>query len=206
MRYGVGVVVAISLATLAGGVACDRGDPVAAPGPATQPVGTPHNATTKPTTEPSERPLSVFIVSQPGQPDRAIEFPPAKMVVKTVGERLRVTLFSDDPRDAVRDDYTGNSYFFETIFDVTIDELPGQEFVFHNSAVERPEDNTGVFLFGGKQSLHPQEAAIRVEQDEDRWTAYVAGKFSVWDDNTPNRSTTVVGLRAQLSPETVIKK
>ena len=202
MRNGAGIT-ALTLGLLIGG--CDR-DPVAPPNPATQPATILQNATTEPTTKPAKRALSMFIVVQPGQADRAIEFPPAKMIVKTVGDQLRVKLFSDDPRDAIRDDYTGNSFAFELLFDATIDDLPGQEFVFRNSTAERPEDTTGVFLFGGKQTLHPLETAIRIDQDGDRWVAYIGGKFSVWDSDAPDRSTTVVGLRSQLNPEVVIKK
>jgi hypothetical protein len=187
-------------ALLAAG-ACDR-EP-AAPGPTTVP-----SVTTAPaaTTQPAEPVKSVVYIARPDIPEIAAVFPPAKMVLKEADGRTQASLFSIDPPEAIRDGYTGNTFFLELVFDAPLADVSGQEFVYLNSQNDRPDDDTGIFLSGRAVMLQPLEAAVMIEQIDGVWTASVAGTFQQFEQTSPDGPTAIVRLRSQMTPEVVIRK
>src|SRR5258708_6843767 len=86
---------------------CDRSQPASAPPPATQasPVIAP--ATAPATTTASTQPVNSVI----NIGDRMTAFPPARLRVESDGQHLVALLFTDDPKDALKDNYTGNSFY-----------------------------------------------------------------------------------------------
>lgn len=183
--------------------ACDpappASDPVANPKPpATQKVAAP--ATTQ-----AAAALSVFMIGLPEQPDRTFTFPPAKLVLREIDGQVRASLFSMDPPEALREGYTGNSFFLEMTFDAPMDHLAGQTHLMLASHNQKPDDDTGIFIAGRRQMLQPLEAAVQLQQIDDRWIASIAGKFQLFEQADPDQSTVTVALRAQLTPETVIR-
>lgn len=179
---------------------CDR-VPEPAPPPSAPASQTSHTPAS--TTKPVEA-NAQFVIRQPDVPDLLIEFPPARLVLQVKDEQTRVTLFSKDPPAAQLGDYQGNSFWFETTFDVpTINELPGMELWWKNSYNERLDTNTGLFL--RTQHVQPLEAMLRIERDGETWIAYVQGKFQVFTDGIDDKPATVVHVSAQLVPEVIVK-
>src|SRR4051812_30832082 len=88
--------------------------------------------------------------------DQRFAFPVAKLVTKTIDGGLRVTLFSDDPPEAVRDGYQGNSFYFRFVLDGDpADDIAGQQFAYRTSFAEKDETTSGLFIAGGRQTLRP---------------------------------------------------
>ncbi len=186
---------------VAGG--CDRPQPVPSPTP---PASTQAQLTTLPASRPVERPVSIITITQPDGSDKSIAFPASKLVLKEIDGKVHASLFSIDPPEALRDDYTGNTFFLEMTFDAPMADLDGAEFVYQNSQNDKPDDDTGIFLAGRKQILQPLEAAVRLQQVEGEWVATLAGSFQLFEAQTPDRVSLTVALRTRLTPEVVIKK
>ncbi len=149
--------------------------------------------------------VSTFMISLPDQPERAFVFPPAKLVLREIDGQVRASLFSIDPPEAVREGYTGNSFFLEMKFESSLANLSGQTLLLLASHNEKPDDDTGIFIAGRRQMLQPLEAAVQLEQIDDRWVASIAGKFQLFEKTDPDQSTLTVGLRTRLTPETVVR-
>jgi len=184
--------------------ACDRGHEPAPP-PATRaaiPASQPVTAATSPVIRPPTRIPSTFVID--GQP---YGFPPAKLVLKKTDNGIRATLFSDDPPEALKEDYVGNSFYFDVTFDAdSIDELAGQQYDYRNSVGDRTNSTTGIFMTGSKQVLQPVTAAIGFEKSDGRWVALVGGDFQLFDESSQNDGPVMVKVQARLSPTLVDAK
>lgn len=180
---------------------CDR-DPPEPPLPAT----TQSVSALPPATQPAEPEKTVFYLTRADLPEAAAVFPAAKLVLKEIDGKTQASLFSIDPPEALREGYTGNTFFLEMTFDAPLAEVSGQEFVYLNSQNDRPDDDTGIFLSGRAVMLQPLEAAVRVEELDGRWRASIAGTFQQFEQTSPDVPTATVRLRATMSPEVVKKK
>lgn len=190
---------AMLLASWASG-ACDRDAP-APPPPATVPVASVQPPATKPAAE-----KTAVYIARPDSPEVAAVFPPAKLVLKEIDGKTQASLFSIDPPEALRDGYTGNTFYLEMTFDAALADVSGQEYLYLNSQNDRPDDETGIFLSGRSVMLQPLEAAVRVEELDGEWRASIAGTFQLFEQNSPDVPTAVVRLRATMLPEVVRKK
>ncbi len=180
---------------------CDR-DPPAPPSPAT----TQSVSTLPPATQPAEPEKTVFHITRPDLPETTAVFPAAKLVLKEIDGKTQASLFSIDPPEALRDGYTGNTFFLEMTFDAPLAEVSGQEFVYLNSQNDRPDDDTGIFLSGRSIMLQPLEAAVRIEEIDGVWRASIAGTFQQFEQTVPHAPTAVVRLRATMTPEVVKRR
>ncbi|MBC7782900.1 MAG: hypothetical protein H7144_03595 [Burkholderiales bacterium] len=187
-----------------GVAACER-----SPAPPAAPIPKPTAAiaASLPATQPVARPNAIFVVSQSGVADQPVQFPPAKLVISFSEDSARATLFSDDPPEAVKDGYTGHSFYFDITLDAaSIADLPGKSFVIRKSQSERIDDNTGLYLQGGKQILQPLDAVIRIDGEPENFVVAVAGSFQVFENSVVDQLPQTVTVRALVVPEIVVKK
>ncbi|HEX8323881.1 MAG TPA: hypothetical protein VF595_08195 [Tepidisphaeraceae bacterium] len=188
MRWRTAIFLLAGVALTAG---CRDRQEAAPPPPATQ------IATTSPATRPAEEPLpSTFIIA--GQ---SFLFPPGKLVVQERDEGLRVTLFSIDPPEAVRDGYTGNSFYFRFTIDAdAAEDLSGQQFVFRNSVAEQDDNTNGLFIAGGRQTLRPVDAVVNFDRVDRQLVVSIGGTFRVHDQQAADDAQPVVKAQAMLEP------
>ncbi|MGF1634854.1 MAG: hypothetical protein ACFCVE_13455 [Phycisphaerae bacterium] len=97
-----------------------------------------------------------------------VAFPPAKLEVKPDDGIVIAGMFSDDPPDAVRPNYQGNSFYFR--MDLYNIERPEQltetVWYFTASAGEDEQTLNGVFLHGRNLSYTPRDVAVRFDSVE----------------------------------------
>ena len=177
--------------------ACDQKHDAAPPQPTTKAA-----AVLPPTTVPASQPVaeiripSTIVIN--GQP---FSFPPAKLVLKQTDNGVRATLFSDDPPEALKEDYTGNSFYFDVTIEAdSLDDLVGQQFVYRNSMGERRNSTTGIFIDGSKQVLQPLMAAIEFDKVDGQWVALIGGQFQMYDEQTPDNQAISVKVQGRLTP------
>lgn len=175
--------------------ACDRKpEAAAAPAPAaSQPVEK------RIVERPATRPVSMITIS-----DRPVLFPPAKLVLQQNASGVTATLFSDDPPEAVKDDYRGNSFRFEISFDnATLDDVTGQQFVWKNSADDKPDSLTGIFLNGQQQSIQPLAATMTLMKVGQQWTANIGGEFQYVDNQKADAQPLTIHVYADIAADLV---
>ena len=189
----------MAVATAAFAAGCKR-DAVSSGVP--QPTATTQHgiATTVPATLPAEPASSLFTIN--GQ---IFSFPTAKLVAKPTAGGLRVTLFSDDPPEAVRDTYRGNSFYFRFTLDSAdaAGELDGQQYVFRNSFTEDDDTTDGIFIAGGKQTLRPMDVSVVFEKVDGELLTHVGGTFKLTDDQTGPDAPVSVRVQSDLEPVVV---
>lgn len=149
---------------------------------------------------------TLMYITRPDQPEFIVVFPPAKLVLRETDGKTRASLFSIDPPEALKSDYTGNTFFLEMTFDAAPAQLSGQECLFLKSHYEKPDDDTGIFLSGRDVMLQPFEATARIVQVEGVWTVILAGTFQEFDQTNPDAMPRLVQLRASMTPEVVFRK
>jgi hypothetical protein len=137
-------------------------------------------------------------------------FPPAKLYLKRQGVRVRARLLSDDPPEAVAEDWSGDSFFFEMDLElagegqlasldegvaparVSPKELESAEWIFHRESSERSPTKSGIFLgrqshLGGESHLQPISVSIMFDQvDEKTVMVTLEGVFADFDPSQPS--------------------
>jgi hypothetical protein len=173
---------------------CDRSSTTSTTSPATQQV-----AATTPTTTATTEPALAYIWVD----DRMYQFPPAKVIVKNKDDQAMALLFSDDPPEAINDNYTGNSFYLE-LTDLESPEpgkLAGASWGYKAPNSERAESVSGIFLQGRHSHLQPFDVRIQFEGGESRSTVRMAGTFLQFDDDELKAPGKLVNVRAVLSAE-----
>src|SRR2546429_3985063 len=124
-------------------------------GPATQPAGNPQASSARmvpanpPATAPSERAPSVVLIDQ-----KPYTFPPAILQVRNRDGQLSAVLMSDDPKDAIDDNYRGNSFYLEMPLEITeLKDLPTYVYRFVSPSSDRTDSPNGIFLDGNRLQL-----------------------------------------------------
>ena len=116
-------------------------------------------------------------------------FPPARMRLESDGQHVVALLYSDDPREAIKSNYTGNSFYLRMVLDIEVPEkLADANWSYTApSAGDREADSPyGIFLGGRKIALQPYKVAARFKSEGEATTALLRGHFQVLDD-TPGR-------------------
>jgi hypothetical protein len=167
---------------------CDRSAPpqqAAAPAPAVAPSTAPAATASDATTAPSTTQPTSSLINVNGH---MTVFPAAKLRIESDGQHLVALLFSDDPKDALKDNYTGNSFYLR--FDLDVDS-PDKllDATWHYTAPssgggDRDSDSPyGIYLGGRKLQLQPFDFAGRFKQgDEGMTEALFSGQFKILDD------------------------
>jgi len=166
------------------------------PAPATQPAT---QATTAPATQATTEPaVSMMVIDQ-----QIYSFPPARLRVqqKRSGDPVLAVLFSDDPKSAIDDNYTGNSYYLEMALDVASpDELGQAVWTYKSPTSTRMNSTNGIFLHGTRAQLQPLEARVEFEPRGPEMGVLMRGHFLLFDANDPN-----IGRMVQVSANLTAK-
>ena len=163
-----------------------------------------------PPEQPSDEVAAPVYVTIDGVP---YTFPPAKLYLKRQGNRVRARLLSDDPPEAVAEDWHGDSFFFEMDLDLAGDgqlaslddaatasaqvspgELESAEWMFSRETSERSPTKSGIFLgsqshLGGESHLQPISVSVMFDQvDEETVMVTLEGIFADFDPARPNEA------------------
>jgi len=153
----------------------------------TNPAITTAPATTASSTEPGATQPAVSMMNINGH---MTAFPPARLRLDSDGQNVIALLYSDDPREALKSNYTGNSFYLRMVLDVTDPaKLAGAtwNYTAPSSGSDREADSPyGIFLGGRKIALQPAKVSARFKVDGEVTSALILGNFQVLDD-TPGR-------------------
>jgi hypothetical protein len=148
-------------------------------GPASQPAGNAQTSAARiepaapPTTEPAERAPSIVMIDQ-----KRVTFPPAILQVRNRDGQLTAILMSDDPKDAINDNYHGNSFYLEMPLEVTdLKDLPSDVYRYTSANSERTDSPNGIFLDGNRLQLQPADIQVKFEGDNSPMNVTLAGQF-----------------------------
>ena len=90
--------------------------------------------------------------------NRLVMFPPAKLKLTEEGSRLMALLYTDDPPEAIKDDYTGNSYYLQMALDVSdVKDLAKATWSHKSRTSEREDSPFGIYFSGHKVQLQPHD-------------------------------------------------
>jgi hypothetical protein len=178
---------------------CDRTPPPQAAQPATAPVRVaiaPPPATTPATTTATSQPANSFVQIN----DRMTIFPPARLRIESDGQHLVALLFTDDPKDALKDSYTGNSFYLRMELDVdNVEELAQARWHYTApSSGDREDSPYGIYLGGKKLQLQPYDVRGAFKVDGDATAVLISGQFQVVDDSTGKGPPQLVPVAANL--------
>lgn len=189
-------------------VGCDRAAPApksSAPSNAgyvsAAPSGTATSANkppaTRSTTKAATRPAPSIININ----NRSIVFPPARLRIENENDHLIAILYSDDPPAALRDNYTGNSFYLRMELNITdIADLPDASWHLKSSNSSTREDSPfGIFLTGRRLQLQPFDVQARFKQLHGKTIVYLAGQFLVLDGSTDRSTAPAVPVAAQFN-------
>ena len=117
-------------------------------------------------------------------------FPPARLRLESDGQNVIALLYSDDPREAIKSNYTGNSFYLRMVLDIQDPQKLADatwNYTAPSSGGDRDADSPyGVFLGGRKIALQPFKVSGRFKTEGDATTAMLIGNFQILDD-TPGR-------------------
>jgi hypothetical protein len=137
------------------------------------------------------------------------DFPPAKLRVSSSDGKVLALLFSDDPKDAISDQYTGHSFYLEMELDVPEPkDFLSAAWHFTADSHDRQDTPYGIFLDGHRRQLQPMDVRVKFEPSpfgSDVTTVWLKGTFleiNIQDPGTPPREAEV---SAQLAAKTSVK-
>jgi hypothetical protein len=182
------------LSALIAAMGCDRGATTSAP--ATQPAPV---SSVAPASAPTTQVTPAYIWLE----DRRYEFPPAKVILRTKDDQLLALLFSDDPPNAIDDNYTGNSFYLE-LPDLECPEagkINGALWSYKAPNSERAESVSGIFLHGRRTHLQPLDVQVQFAGAESPVAVRIAGTFLQFDSEDAQTPGKLVAVRAELSAD-----
>jgi hypothetical protein len=155
--------------------------------PATQP------ATTRPAKAASELTLD------DGVTQRTVEFPPARIRVSKHGDTVTALLYSDDPKAAINDDYTGNSYYLEMPLEIREPvQIVSAEWHYRVDSNEYMDSPYGIFLQGMKVKLQPADVVVHFNGDMMFLRVQIEGKFLAYNTSNPGQVGQPVMIKGSL--------
>jgi hypothetical protein len=163
------------------------------------------NAKTNPsniaTTEPVAQPSSIILID-----DQPYQFPPAKIILKNKDQQLAAILFSDDPPSAIKDNYSGNSFYLEATPQLADDgTLNGAVWDYKAQSSDRVDTVSGIYLRGRKQHLQPFEVHITFGSSNSPVPISLAGTFILYDSENDQAPGKFVTVRAEFSAEIKVR-
>lgn len=176
---------------------CDR----PANGPTTAPAATPVARPAPPPEPPTTTQASASFIWVDSEP---YQFPPARLVARIRDDQFSALLFSDDPRDAINDDYTGNSYYLEM---ANLDASPeaqslnGASWHYKAPSSDREDTVSGIFLHGRKKYLQPFDVRAEFSGAGSPCVVRVAGTFLMFESEDVQMPGKLVMVRAELPAE-----
>jgi hypothetical protein len=139
----------------------------------------------------------VMIINQ--QP---VDFPPARLRVKETDGNVVAFLYSDDPKDALNDDYRGNGFYFKMNLDVPDVNFDRATWMHRSESNERMDSPYGIFLNGHRRQLQPLNVRVRfMPSASGPIKVEMAGTFLSVDPQDELAATQVVPVAAWLLAE-----
>lgn len=185
---------------------CDRPKEATAPSAT---MLTPPLAVSQPTA-----PSTQLAASQPAGPpiamkieDRLVQFPPAKLRVGTSDGKVVALLYTDDPKDAIKNEYAGNSFYFQMQLDADeVKNFADSDWRFKADSHEQTDSPYGIFLDGHRKQLQPIDVAVSFEPaGGDQTLISISGKFLLINVEDASQPTRLVQLLAEFTGKTVVK-
>jgi hypothetical protein len=178
---------------------CDRrsaSTPATPPAATQAAVATTHPSAPATTTAASTEPTSSFMKIN----GRIVEFPAARLKINDEGQRLSALLFSNDPPQAIKDDYTGNSFYLNLSLPVKdVEELQVAHWEHRARSSEREDSPYGIYLSGRKVQLQPYDVhASFAPQSEQHYIVHLSGQFMLWNDADSSGLPQMISLAADL--------
>ena len=141
------------------------------------------------------------------------QFPAARLRVSGKGDDgVTALLFSDDPKEAMDKDWTGDRYYFAMNLQPMAearrleDRLNGAQWGFTASASEREENRNGLFLHGDQMHLEPVQVWVQLEGQAPNVQVKIAGEFLQYDTSDPNAKPKRCQVMGILAPRVEIKE
>lgn len=187
-------------------IGCDRRDAKRASADPAPPA----TAETAPATNPSTQ-LSDAALKRPPIAmrieDKRIGFPPAKLRVGSSDGKVIALLYSDDPKDALKDQYAGNSFYFQMALDADeVKNFADSDWRFKATSNEQTDSPYGIFLDGHRKQLQPVEVGITFEPaGADETLITISGKFLLVNVDDATQPSRLVQLLAEFNAKTVLK-
>jgi len=188
-------------------VGCDRPKETKAPSSATDPnprfaVSQPAASSTQIATSlPTAPPIAMKIE------DRLVQFPPAKLRVGTSDGKVVALLYTDDPKDAIKNEYAGNSFYFQMQLDADeVKNFADSDWRFKAESNEQNDSPYGIFLDGHRKQLQPIDVAATFEPaGGDQTLISISGKFLLINVEDASQPSSLVQLLAEFTAKTVVK-
>jgi hypothetical protein len=183
----------VSAGVIVGG--CDDGSRSNSPAPGGGASGSGGVTTTAPANTASATTASASVeATQPAASVMNINghvqaFPPARLRLDSDGQNVIALLYSDDPREALKSNYTGNSFYLRMVLDISDPAKLADatwNYTAPSSSDREADSPYGIFLGGRKIALQPFKVSGRFKVDGDVTSALIMGNFQVLDD-TPGR-------------------
>jgi hypothetical protein len=175
-------------------LSCDRSPQTAATTPSTQashPATSPEPATTQ-----AAAPVpAVITINQ-----KRYAFPPAIVQLRSRDQKLDAILLSDDPKDAIKPDYHGNSFYIQIPAQATdVKDLSSAPWRYTAPSSERSDSPDGIFLDGNRLQLQPADMSIRIEGEGPAMTVFLSGNFQMFDTHDDKSEPKLVAVSATLA-------
>jgi hypothetical protein len=117
-----------------------------------------------------------------------VEFPAAVLRLSVSGDHLNARLSSDDPPDAIQDNYHGNSFDLIMALNVAnADQIDKAVWAYTSDGVPQRESGYGIFLDGQRRRLHPQDVVISFARDGDDVVVDMKGVFFEYESPDTGR-------------------
>jgi hypothetical protein len=155
--------------------------------PKAEPFRAMTTTTTRPATtdeaSPPAAPTTAPVTSQLQIGNQTISFPRARLMLMQSQPDLALLLFSDDPRDALKADYSGNRYYFEIQLDIDdVARIAAADWHFKAPSIERADSPTGIFLDGDRKQLQPYDVDIVFGRMGSQITLTLSGQFLMFQN------------------------
>jgi hypothetical protein len=184
----------IILMAFAVAIGCDELEPAVKTQPAPPAIPAPATA---PATAPAATQPASSLMNINGH---MTIFPAARLRLDSDGQHVVALLYSDDPRDALKDNYTGNSFYLRMVLD--IDEpakLADAQWTYTApSSSEREDSPYGIFLGGRKIALQPFDVRGMFKVNDEGTMVLVSGQFQILDDTPGRGPAQVLPIAAEL--------
>jgi hypothetical protein len=191
------VALGLSAGLLAG---CARSQPAS---PTSKPAGNAQvsSATIPPANPPTTAPIvrapATILINQ-----KPLVFPPAVLQIRNRDGQLMAVLMSDDPKDAINEDYHGNSFYLEMPLELTDEkDLANYVYRYDSPSSDRTDSPNGIFLDGNRQQLQPATMQVKFIGDETSMQVQLSGEFLQFNPRDDSVAPKRVGVMAQLDTE-----
>lgn len=139
--------------------------------------------------------------------DDFFEFPAARARVEPSPTDTTILLYSDDPPDAINDEYQGNSFYLKLQVEPEAAEgLPGTVWTYAAENRKRQDSPNGIFLDGVKQQLQPHDVRVEFEGTQAEPVVVLSGTFLRFDGEDRDQAPEEVAVQARLPAKLVQAK